>query len=312
MKLSDNMRGSVLMSASMAAFVTNDALMKLSFQSVPVAQALVIRGLVASIILLALAAYTGALWYRPPRRDRGPLAGRVIGEILGAGAFMLALAHMPIANATAVLQAAPLAVTMAAAIFLGEHVGWRRWAAICVGFLGMLVIVRPGSDGFSIYAIFAILTVFFITLRDLATRALSEGTPTLYASALSAAVVTVSAAIFLPIEGWAPMRTEDIITLSTAGVLVLLGYVTGVGSVRYGDVGAVAPFRYTVLIWALILGYLMFGEVLDWVTLGGAGIVAAAGLYTLWRERVVGQSIAAKTAPRSFMAGLRRWRSSKR
>jgi len=300
MALSDNARGSLLMSASMAGFAINDGMMKVAFETIPVAQTLFMRSLFASAILLAMAWATGALAFRPRRRDRGPLVLRAVGEIGATGSFMMALAHMPLANATAVLQAAPLAVTMGAALFLGERVRWRRWSAIGVGFLGMLVIVQPGTEGFDAYAIFAVIAVVFITVRDLGTRQMSAETPTLFASAMSAFLILLGAGLLIPIEGFEPMGAPELALTLGAGLFVIVGYVTNVGSMRVGDVGAVSPFRYTVLVWALIIGYVLFGDVPGPATLVGAAIVVAAGLYTLWRERSVGQDAAATASSRPF------------
>lgn len=300
MVMTDNVRGALLMTASMAAFTTNDTLMKVAFGSMPVAQTLFFRGLIATSLIVLMAWYTGALFYRPPRRDLGALFLRSLGEVGATGFFMLALANVPIANAVAVLQAAPLAVTMAAALFLGEEVGWRRWSAIGVGFIGMLIIVQPGAADFDAYALFAVVTVFFITLRDLGTRSLSRETPTLWASALSAGIVAVGAGLIIPIEGWRPMTSEALLPVIGSGLFVILGYVTHVGSVRSGEISAVAPFRYTVLVFALILGFLVFGEVPNAMTLIGGAVVSGAGLYTIWRERALGRANAARAAGRPF------------
>ncbi len=305
MVLTDNVRGAILMTVSMAAFVVNDTMMKVTFETLPVAQTLFFRGLMASSMILAMAAYTGALRYRPPRRDRWPLALRLIGEVGATSSFMLALANTPIANAVAVLQAAPLFVTMAAALFLGETVRWRRWSAIGVGFIGMLIIVQPGAEGFDAYALYAVLTVLFITARDIGTRNLSEGTPTLWASATSALVVTVGAGLIIPLEGWRPMGRSEFALSFGASLFVIIGYVTHVGSVRLGEISAVAPFRYTVLIWALMLGFFVFGEMPNALTLLGSVIVTAAGLYTIWREQAVGQSDAARAVSRPFGSDVR-------
>jgi len=304
MVITDNVRGAFLMTVSMAAFVVNDTMMKVTFETLPVAQTLFLRGMLASAMIIAMAAYTGALRHRPKRSDRWPLILRLVGEVGATGSFMLALANTPIANAVAVLQAAPLFVTMAAALFLGETVRWRRWSAIGVGFIGMLIIVQPGADGFDAYALFAVLTVLFITARDIGTRHLSEGTPTLWASATSAMVVTIGAGLIIPLEGWRPMGSTELTLSFGASLFVIMGYVTHVGSVRLGEISAVAPFRYTVLIWALLLGIFVFGEMPNALTLLGSVIVTGAGLYTIWREQAVGQSEAARAAGRPFASDV--------
>ncbi|MEM9220964.1 MAG: DMT family transporter [Pseudomonadota bacterium] len=292
------------MMVSMGAFNLNDGFMKLSFEQLGVSQALFMRGCVATVILLAAALYTGAWRYVPARGERGPLALRAVGEIFATGSFMVALAHMPIANATAVLQAAPLAVTMAAATILGERVGWRRWSAIGVGFIGMLIILRPGTAGFDVYAIAAVIAVVFMTVRDLGTRAMSRRTPTVFASLMSAILITVGAAVVIPFEGWRPVDGLHLGYMLAAGTFVFAAYFTNVLAVRTGEISAVAPFRYTVLLFALGVGYLFFGDVPDRVMLLGAAIVVAAGLYTLWREQQMGHRFAAAGSARPFGGGV--------
>ncbi len=300
MVLSANARGAMLMSISMGAFCINDGFMKYNFETLPVAQTLFMRGFVASVILLGLAWATGALAFRPTKRELVPMFYRSIGEIMATGCFMVALSNMPIANATAVLQGAPLAVTMGAAIFMKEKVGWRRWAAIFVGFLGMLVMLRPGGADFDMYAIFAVISVIFLVFRDLGTRGMSARTPTLYASVVSALLIMFCAAAIIPFEGWKMPDQRELFLAFCSGAFVIVGYITNVGSMRHGDVGAVSPFRYTVLLWALLIGYFAFDQVPDNMTILGATIVVAAGLYTLWREQIRGQDIGARSSTRPF------------
>ncbi|MEM8552209.1 MAG: DMT family transporter [Pseudomonadota bacterium] len=302
---SANARGALFMSVSMAAFAINDGFLKLTFQDMSVLQAVFLRGAFASAILLALVARRDLLFYRPPRRDVGPISLRAFGEVGATAAFMAALANMPIANATAVLQAAPLAVTMAAALILGERVGWRRWTAIGVGFVGMLFIVQPGTEGFDVFALFAVAAVVFIVVRDLGTRQMSDSVPKVWASALSAVVIFLCAAILMPLVGWRSLGLLEWALVASAAVFLVIGYFTNVISMREGEVSVVAPFRYTVLIWALVIGYVLFAEIPGPTTLFGAAIVTLAGLYTLWREHRLGRDVAARASARPFGGGTR-------
>ena len=147
--ISENARGALYMMVAMAGFVCNDTMMKLASAELTLFQAVFLRGLMASALMAALAVARGELMHRVAPVDRRTLALRAVGEIGGTICFLTALFNMPIANATAILQAMPLAVTLAAALFLGERVGWRRYGAICAGFVGVLIIVRPGTDGFN-------------------------------------------------------------------------------------------------------------------------------------------------------------------
>lgn len=294
---SDNMRGALFMCTAMAGFGLNDGMMKFAFQTLPVAESIAIRGAVASVILGLLAWRSGALAFRPRRGERGALVIRTIGEVGATSTFLVALAHMPIANATAVLQAAPLAVTMAAALFLGERVRRRRWTAIVFGFVGVLIMMRPGTDAFTPWALLPLATIGFVTLRDIVTRRLSAATPTAFASTLTAVTITTLALAAMPFEGAVRPDGTTLVALVAAAGFIVFGYFFSISAMRIGDVSAISPFRYTVLLWAIVIGLILFGEVPDKPTIVGATIVIGAGLYTLWREQVVGRSRPAARAP---------------
>ena len=284
MTLSDNATGALWMCASTIGFVCNDALMKSLAGEVPLFQAILIRGLLASALITLLAWRAGALRARPDARNRRVIGWRMAGEIGATTLFLTALFNMPLANVTAIIQAAPLTITLAAALFLAEPVGWRRYLAAIVGFAGVLLIVRPGTEGFNIYALVALAAVIFITLRDLSTRALSREVPSLLVTMATAISITLVAAVVTAIRGWEPVETSAALRLFGAAGFLLLGYHAGVLCMRIGEVGVVSPFRYTNLIWALILGWAFFGDLPSWLTLLGAAIVVSMGLYTLHRE----------------------------
>jgi S-adenosylmethionine uptake transporter len=282
--LSDNMRGALLMMGSMAAFTFNDACMKALSDEVPFFQALFLRGLGTVLLLFVVAQRMGLLRFRLPRRDWGRIALRTLAEIGAAYFFITALFHAPLANVTAIIQAIPLSVTLAGALFLGEAVGWRRWLAILAGFAGVMLIVRPGTEGFTIYSVYALVAVGFVTLRDLATRRLSSGVPSLTV-ALSAAIgVTLFAGLGMAGGDWQPIGPKAAAQLGGATLFVIGGYLFSVMTMRVGEVAIVAPFRYTALIWALLLGAVVFGDWPSGLTLAGAAIVVATGIYTLHRE----------------------------
>ncbi len=285
MPLSDNARGAALMMAAMAAFTVNDTFMKALAGDLPLFQAIFLRGLLATAGLAALALGTGAMARGVARGDWRRIGIRGVAEIGAAWFFILALFNLPLATVTAVLQALPLTVTLAAALFLREPVGWRRLTAILVGFGGVMLIVRPGPEGFDRHALLALAAVACVTLRDLVTRRLTPATPSLTVAVAVSGMVTGFAGVASLTESWAPLAPAAALKVAGAAATVLLGYVFSVGSMRVGDIGAVAPFRYTSLVWALILGLAVFGEWPDPLTLLGAAIVAGTGLYTLWREQ---------------------------
>ena len=197
------------------------------------------------------------------------------------------LGAMPLANTSAILQALPLAVTLGAALFLGEEVGWRRWLAIAAGFAGVLIVIRPGPEGFSMAAIYVIASVIGAAARDLATRRIRSDVPSIFVSAVTAVVITlVGGVLVVPMGGWQPVQPDVLARLAMASALLLVGYQTLVTAMRTGEISFIAPFRYTSLIWAIAIGFLFFGEVPDfWMTVGVL-VIVASGLYTFYRENL--------------------------
>jgi drug/metabolite transporter (DMT)-like permease len=301
-QLSSNVRGAIFMSISMAGFTANDALTKAVMDNMSMAQVMLLRGLFATLLITLYAWSQNAL--RNPALALHPMVLlRAAGEMGATLCFLTALSHLPLANISAVLQALPLAVTMGAALFLAEPVGWRRWLAIGIGFLGVLVIVRPGADGFNEYTLLALLCVCFCAVRDIATRKVPAEIPSLFLSTMTAAMVTAAGAVLLvPYGGWEPTSVTDVSLLMLAAVLLLFGYQFIIVAMREGDISFIAPFRYTALLWAIVLGYLAFAEFPDTPTLIGAGIIVASGLYTLYRERIVSRQRPAAESTGEAMA----------
>jgi len=283
--LSDNFRGAALMTAAMAAFVFNDMMMKIASDHLTLFQSIFIRGIFTTFLIGLMAWRKRVLFCAVAKRDRNILVWRLVGEIGGTLCFLTALFNMPIANATAILQALPLAVTLAAALFLGEAVGWRRYIAIIVGFAGILIIVRPGSAGFNEYSFWALAAVGFIVVRDLATRKLSPQVPSLFVALLTSVFITLAGALLSPTMEWRPVTGETLSLLAVAALFILFGYLFSVMTMRVGEIGFVSPFRYTNLIWAILIGIFVFGDIPDQWTLIGSSIVIAMGLYTFYRER---------------------------
>lgn len=306
MPLSPNLRGSMFMVVSMVTFTSNDAITKFSSESMNMAQVMVVRGVFASLLICFLAWRSGA--FANPRLIIQPIvAVRAACEASATVSFLIALAHLPIANVSAVLQALPLAVTMGAAMFFGEGVGWRRWLAIMAGFIGVLIIVRPGFEGFSAYSLMALVCVGFCTIRDLITSKLPPNIPTLLVScATSIAVTLTGVALIAPMGGWTPMTLNSTLLLMLAAIFVLFGYHFIILATRTGEMSFIAPFRYTSLLWSIVLGIVIFYEFPDLPMIVGATFIVASGLYTLYRERVVGKhrTAAESTGPSMAPDGL--------
>jgi drug/metabolite transporter (DMT)-like permease len=284
------------MAAAMAGFTINDAITKTVSAEMNFGEIMLVRGLFAIPLIWALAVRQGAI--RPLRTLMvQPVALRVAGEVGGTISFLGAVTHLPLANAAAIFQALPLAVTLGAALIFGEPVGWRRWLAITAGFIGVLIVVRPGVEGFNLFSLFALSAVIFSSVRDLATRRIPAKIPSLFITLLTTITVTTAgAAILVPLGGWTPPSARAIALLGLAAVLISIGYQCVIMSLRIGDMSAVAPFRYTALLWAMLLGYVVFGDVPDGFMLTGAAIIVLSGLYAFYREHKRHRPVAAEAS----------------
>lgn len=283
--MSPNTIGALLMMASMACFTLNDSLLKLIGGTVPLFQLIFLRGLLTTILILATKGRLGPMHLDIVRRDWGFIALRCIGEIGAAYFFLSALMNMPLGNVSAILQVVPLTITLASALFLREAVGWRRMLAILIGFCGVMMIVKPGAEGFNIWSVYALISVLCVTVRDLATRQLSKTVPSMTVTLVTAASIAIAAGIASLTSPWVPVSGDLALMIAGASVFVLGGYFFSIQVMRTGDVSFVAPFRYTGLIWALVLGWFVFGDWPGWMTLTGAFIVVSMGIFTLYRER---------------------------
>jgi drug/metabolite transporter (DMT)-like permease len=273
------------MCASMAAFTINDAFMKSVTTTLPLYQTIGMRGLIAALGLGLLVLVTRAYRFRLNRRDGKLILLRSLADVAATIFFLEALLRMPLANLSAILQALPLLITLAAALVYGDRIGWRRMTAILVGLVGVLIIIRPGTDGFDRWALLGVASVLCVVVRDLAVRPIQGQLPS--------ALVALGAAVAVTLMGWTGAAFQGVQAVTGweaakvlgAGLFLIVGYLTSVMAMRQGDIGMVAPFRYTSLIWAIVLGLLVFGDLPDVWTLIGATIVVGAGLFTLWRER---------------------------
>ncbi|ABD53490.1 DMT family transporter [Jannaschia sp. CCS1] len=285
--MTPNLKGALFMTGSMASFVLNDVVIKVLSDDLPLFQIVFLRGILTTALLTATVAAFGQLSFRVPRGDRGKVVLRTIFEIAAMVTFLTALINMQIANATAILSALPLAVTLGAALLFKEQVGWRRWSAICIGAFGVLLIVQPGADGFNVYSLLALITVVLVAGRDLATRGFSTGLPTMTVAVITAAAICVFGGVMSLTDEWVRPALPHLLLLAAASVCIIGGYVFSILVMRVGEVAVTAPFRYTSLVFALVLGWLVFAELPNTLALCGAAIVVATGVFTLIRERQV-------------------------
>lgn len=287
MPLSENLRGILLMCASMAAFTINDTFMKSVTEGLPLYQTTGLRGLIAVAGLGLLVIATRAYRYRPSRQDGWLILLRSLSDVAATILFLEALLHMPLANLSAILQVLPLAITFGAALVYGDRIGWRRMTAILVGLIGVLIIIRPGTEGFDRWALLGIASVLCVVVRDLSVRPLHGHVPSALVALGAAVAVTAMGWIGAGIQGVQPVSGGQAAQVLGAGLFLIVGYLSSVMAMRHGDIGLVAPFRYTSLLWALVLGLVVFGDFPDGWTMIGAAIVVAAGIFTLLRERAL-------------------------
>ena len=291
-----NLRGILLMVVAMCGFAIEDMFVKWAASDLPTGQILLMLGVLGTPVFALMARAEGA---RLISRDffHPAILWRNFGEMAGTFGFITALALTPLTTATAIFQASPLVVTMGAALFLGETVGWRRWTAIAVGFVGVLIIIRPGLDGFQLASLWSVLAVIGLSLRDIATRRIPSHIGTAQVAAWGFVAVALLGAMMLAVTGGAHLPT-----MAQAGYIAgALAF--GVGAywavtqaMRLGEVSVITPFRYTRLVAALIIGITVFGERPDLLTLFGAALIIGSGLYTFARERLRKRALSTNAA----------------
>jgi drug/metabolite transporter (DMT)-like permease len=289
-----NMRGILLLTLSMAAFAAEDALIKLASGDLPAGQILLMIGLIGAPVfavwgrlqghrILSRQVLDGILWFRNSC------------EVIGTLGFVTALTLIPLSTASAILQAAPIVVTAGAAIFLGETVGWRRWTAIAVGFCGVLIVLRPAAEGFDVNALWAVLGMVGLAARDLVTRRMRASLPTMVVATWAFVTVAVLGAAMLAVSGGGGLPAGFSLWYVLAAVTIGIGaYWCIIEATRAGDVAAIQPFRYTRLIFAMIIGMVVFAERPDAWTLIGAALIIGSGLYTFARERARNRALSTK------------------
>ena len=283
MPLNDNLRGAAFMVASMAGFAVEDMFLKAASREMPLGQVVLIVGLCGMIVFGLMAWHRGEAVLHPVMLQR-PLLIRSAFEVSGRLFYSLAIALTPLSTTSAILQATPLFVVAAAAILFGEKVGWRRWSAVCVGFIGVLIILRPGIEGFSILSLLAVAGMIGFAGRDLATRAAPKVLSNRQLGVAGFAMLGLSGAIILAFTGGARLPQASGFALLAGNTLfAILGYHALTSAMRTGEVGFVTPFRYTRLVFALILAVLVFNERPDMATLAGSALIVASGVYTLIR-----------------------------
>jgi len=292
--MSSNVKGILAMLASSVGFIVNDAIVKVITEELPNGQIIFLRGLAATTLLAVLTTATRS--WRPLRVLLAPaMLVRLVAAAFSTLFVVAALRHLPLPTVNAILQVAPLVVTAGAALLLGAHVGWRRWTASLVGFGGVLLIIKPGTGAFGTEILLALACLLASSTRDLTTRFIDHATPSMLVTFAASAMVMLAGLTLLPFETWlVPSPRASALILVTAACL-FVAYYFGVIAMRTGEIPVVAPFRYTSILGALVLGYAIWGHVPDNISLAGMALVVAAGLYLLYRERAVMRSSPRRT-----------------
>jgi drug/metabolite transporter (DMT)-like permease len=283
-------RNNFLAIAAMVAatffYLAGDSIVKLVSEEIPVSQIIVLRGLFTSILIAFAAALTGALrdWRRAVDR---PILARSMFDGVTTLLIINALAHMAIADATAVINSVPIVATVLAVFVLKEHVGIRRWAAVITGFIGVLLVLRPSGTDFNAYGLLAFASTLTIAGRDIVTRHIEADVPSLVVTLASAIFVTLTGAVAaLVTGGWGDASTEVLAMIAVASMALFGAYHFSVVAIRLGEVSLTAPFRYTVILWGLLVGFVVWGDVPGIMEVSGMALITLCGLYVVHRERM--------------------------
>ena len=278
------------MIGAMGCFVVNDALVKYASQTMPPAQLIFVRGVMASVLVLSVAQATGAT-RRIREIARGWVAVRAVVDAIATVLFLVSLFHLPLANATAINMTSPLIITVLAAVFLGERLGRSRWVAVGIGFLGVLLIIQPQAEGFNDYALVCLLSTVLLSVRDIVTRRVHAGVPSILVTLSNTVAVTLLAGGLSLFEGWRPFTGFELGLLAVVAVFLSSAYYLIVISTRRGDLSLIAPFRYTAILFATVAGFVIWGDTPNALAWCGIALVIASGIYVLRVSR------RARTAP---------------
>lgn len=282
-----NTRAILYMVLSMASFAVADALVKLSSQTLRPGQFIAVTSACLFLIFLVLLRRNGERFFSRAALEK-VMVIRTVAEVVGTTGIMLALSAAPLSTVTVLGQAMPLVVMVGAALFLNEHIGWRRWVAAGLGLAGVLMILRPGGSGFDPGLLWVILYVLGLGTRDLASRRLPHSVSTPFAVAWSMLPLVGVGLLMMAFEGsWEPVQGPTLayiaaFVIMTSGAVALITV-----AMRTGEVSAVAPFRYSRILFGLLIALVVFGETVDTTTIAGAALIAGSGLYAFWRERRV-------------------------
>ena len=286
--MNDNTRGILFMILAMATMLTSDTVVKSVAQELPLFQIIFIRHIFMTIGLGVMALQDGGFRFRPTPQQTRLVTLRTIGECGIVCFYMTALTMIPLGTGTALFQLQPLAVTLAAALFLAQPIGPRRLLAIIVGFAGVLLIVRPGTEVFGLGGVLVLLAVVCVCLRDVTTRILGASVPASVLAVMGSTALLILSFVIMMVQGnWAPVSLGQFGLILAGACFLMVGYLAMVFAMRFGDIAAISPFRYVALVFGILYGFLFFGEIPQPIMLLGSVIIVASGLYSFLRERTL-------------------------
>ncbi|MEM1286836.1 MAG: DMT family transporter [Pseudomonadota bacterium] len=287
-RLPPNARGIVATCLAMLGFIGTDGCIKFVSDELSISQMIVMRGVIILIFLIAIGRFTGGLDRLPGLKDRVVFL-RAAAECSATLLYYQAITRVPIANANAVLQIIPLLIVAAAALFLGEKVGWRRWLAILTGFCGVMLVVQPCADAFQGPIVFALGAALFYSFRDLSTRFIDNDLSAVSINLVTSSCVILMGVVLIPFQDWHIPSIQSIAVLALAASFLTMAYIAVTVAMRTGDVSASAPFRYSIVVWALLIDVIIFANIPSALTIIGILITVGSGLYLIFRERAVQQ-----------------------
>lgn len=282
----NTLRGIVSMLLCSLFFILNDTMVKYGSDELPLGELLLVRSLMATAVVGLFAWWRGVLprigWCLNP----GVLF-RSAGDGGATVLYMLGLVHMPIANASAIGQAFPLAIAAVGALVFKERTDWQSWLSIALGFAGIMLIVRPGGDGFNAWSLLVVLSVGALVVRDMSTRFMGEGGDIVLVVLANCITVSLVGAGMTAFETWQPLKPSDLVITASAAVCLIGGIGFSIDAMLHGDVSTIAPFRYAFMLYALLIGFVVWGDVPDAPTFIGIAVVVGSGVYVVYRERMV-------------------------
>jgi len=285
-----NTRAILLMTAAMACFATSDAFINIASQTVPTGQLFTVTCALSFAAFLVVMLKNGDRLFTRMVFNKAVVI-RTAGEVFGSLGYVMALTLIPLTTASAVLQVQPLVMTLAAAFFLGEKVGPRRWTAVAIGFCGVVLIIRPGTAAFDPNIVWALFGIIGLTARDLGTRMLPKTISTPFVSAWALLFLTFLGVAITPLTGaWQPIDAGNAIWVVGISIFVVFAYIFVNGALRVGEVSAIAPFRYTRMVFALMIAMLFLGERPDALTMLGIALIVGSGIYAFLRERQIARA----------------------